>query len=90
MDNLRGSNFDGRSPRRGQWVTHPKYERPGVVRGFDVRNGKVCAVIGFVDEGGFASETAVLPFEAIRPLLDKNLIPEPRRKTMDPNWSPRP
>ena len=76
-------------PREGQWVLHK--DRVGIVAGFDSKGRDLMVVVHLVDDDGFSGEIVRVrnAEDQIQPLLDKNLIPERRRKTLDSNFIPR-
>ena len=93
------NTFSRGVPRNGQWVIVDG-KLVGIAHKRDVKDestglrvpetwpsGK--ARIHFVDETGFGvTMDALVDITHMAPLLDKSLIPGPRLKTMDVNWSP--
>jgi hypothetical protein len=93
-------SFSNGIPRVGQWVII-KGETVGVAVKRMTRNAAGVfesetwpvgqARVELLDETGLVAQGQMLfPLADLEPLLDKKLIPEKRRATMDPAWEPKP
>ena len=85
-----GLRFPSGKPRKGQWVTHDRWERPGIVMDYVARKGELHINVDVVNEDGLTGDIVTVKVTELLPLTDKNLIPAKRLKTMDSQWTPLP
>lgn len=95
--------FSAGGPRPGQWVllelsgeqrigihNPPGSGDPKDLRDFLAAHPDQVRIDLVGPDGIRTVQTLVVNVATLEPLLDKNLIPEPRRRTMDASFVPRP
>jgi len=100
---MAAQDFSHGHPRNGQWVHYREFigvctgpatgspDTKSIAKPIMDKDGSILFGVGIVGEDGFTPVQRVnASLKDLKPLLDKNLIPEPRRKTLRPDWTPRP
>lgn len=81
------AKFSKGIPRRRQWVLIG--DRLAIATPSAVDLPPDCVALMLVNANGFDDRAVVAKLADCSPLLDKSLIPEPRRATMADGWQPR-